>query len=116
MNQLKKKFKIEEGLIVEEEKRPIEEKPIEDLIIEEELDVLPAKEESEVDLILSRQKIKDLHNHNGTNSELVSVTNLFDFIETVTTIPTHKPRFFYEQYKIYIDDLTSPTVKRLYIY
>ena len=42
--------------------------------------------------------------------------NLINYIETVTTIPTYTPKKFYESIKIYMDDLSSPTVKRLYIY
>lgn len=37
-------------------------------------------------------------------------------IETVTTIPTHVPSRFEQQFKIYVDSVTAPTVKTLYVY
>lgn len=37
-------------------------------------------------------------------------------IETVTSIPTHTPSRFEQQFKIYVDSVTSPTVKTLYFY
>lgn len=37
-------------------------------------------------------------------------------IETVTTVPTHVPSRFEQQVKMYVDSLTAPTVKRLYVY
>lgn len=38
------------------------------------------------------------------------------FIETVTTVPTHIPSRFEQQVKFYVDSLTAPTIKKLYIY
>lgn len=46
-------------------------------------------------------------------SDFLDITNL---IETVTTIPSHIPTRLYDQVKIYIDDIDSPTTKRFYIY
>jgi len=60
--------------------------------------------------------LRDFHNHDGENSELVSINNLHGFIETVTTVPTNSPRRFYEQFKIYTDSTTAPTDVRFYIY
>lgn len=37
-------------------------------------------------------------------------------IETVTTIPTKTPTSFNQQIKIYVDSVSAPSVKRLYIY
>lgn len=37
-------------------------------------------------------------------------------IETVTTVPTHVPTRYEQQWKIYVDSVTAPTVKRLYFY
>lgn len=37
-------------------------------------------------------------------------------VETVTTIPSYVPTRLYDQIKIYIDDIDTPSVKRLYIY
>lgn len=41
---------------------------------------------------------------------------LAGLVETVTTIPTHVPSRFEQQVKIYVDSVTAPTIKRLYIY
>lgn len=41
---------------------------------------------------------------------------LLGMVETVTTAPTLAPRTFYEQFKLYVDDVTTPTVFRLYIF
>jgi hypothetical protein len=89
------------------------------LIDDKELEL--AKESSTAKILEGRldqfkETLKDLHNHNGTNSEHVSVTDLIGFIETVTTAPTHTPRHFYEQFKIYYDDVDTPSTRRLYIY
>jgi hypothetical protein len=46
----------------------------------------------------------------------IHLLNLGGFIQTVTSIPTAAPKSFYEQVKIYMDDLASPTTRRLYIY
>jgi len=45
-----------------------------------------------------------------------NIINLEGFIQTVTTIPTEAPKTFYDSQKIYTDSLSSPTVRRLYIY
>lgn len=37
-------------------------------------------------------------------------------VETVTSVPTHIPSRFEQQVKLYVDSVTAPTVKRLYIY
>lgn len=42
--------------------------------------------------------------------------NLQGFIKTVTTAPTVAPKTISDQVVIYVDDLASPTTKRLYIY
>lgn len=42
--------------------------------------------------------------------------NLQGFIKTTTTIPTLAPKSLSDQIVIYIDDLTTPTDKRLYIF
>ena len=42
--------------------------------------------------------------------------NLTGYIQTVTTAPSFTPKNFYDSIKIYIDDLDTPTDKRLYIY
>lgn len=42
--------------------------------------------------------------------------NLTGYIQTVTTIPAYTPKNFYDSIKIYIDDLATPTTKRLYLY
>lgn len=42
--------------------------------------------------------------------------NLQGFIKTTTTIPTLAPKSISDQLVIYIDDLATPTDKRLYVY
>lgn len=42
--------------------------------------------------------------------------NLLGFIKTTTTIPTVSPKTISDQIVIYIDDLATPTDKRLYIF
>lgn len=42
--------------------------------------------------------------------------NLEGFIRTVTATPTDAPKTIADQLVIYIDDLATPTTKRLYIY
>lgn len=42
--------------------------------------------------------------------------DLLGYIETVTSIPSYSPKTLDQAVKIYFDDLTSPTTKRLYIY
>jgi len=46
----------------------------------------------------------------------IEVRDLKDMIETTTVIPTKTPTKFFQQFKIYLDDIASPTVKRFYIY
>ena len=42
--------------------------------------------------------------------------NLEGFIKTTTTVPTIAPKTIKDQIVIYIDNLATPVVKRLYIY
>jgi len=67
-------------------------------------------------IINSNNKPVEKHIHNGTDNLQVNLSDLFGAIETVTVIPTGEPTDFYGQFKIYIDDLASPTTKRLYMY
>lgn len=46
----------------------------------------------------------------------IHLYEIFDMIETIDYIPTATPRSFYEQFKLYVDDFTTPTVFRLFIY
>jgi hypothetical protein len=41
---------------------------------------------------------------------------IFGMIETVTTVPTKTPTKLNQQIKIYVDSITTPSDKRLYIY
>lgn len=45
-----------------------------------------------------------------------NIINLTGFIQTVTSIPTAAPKSFNESVKIYTDSISSPTVRRLYMY
>ena len=119
---LKSKFKpdffeeVKED-ITKKDKTPFEEQ--EELIKDKEKEF--AKSSSTTKILAEKvnnftNTLKDFHNHDGINSLKIDINNLNNFIETVTTIPTSKPRYFWEQFKIYINDLETPTTKRLYIY
>lgn len=115
MNQLKNQFNKE--FSDKPKKEPKEGKNPNDEIQIDTLNKLPERTPDEQDLMSSRLRgQRDFHNHNGINSEPISIENLRSFIETVTAIPTLKPRRFYEQFKIYMDSVTAPTDTRLYIY
>ncbi len=121
MTARKNQFKIPEPKDESFKEKPVktekEAKNISEDLQVDTLNVLPLKKIDEQDLMLTRNRQqKDFHNHDGTNSELVSVKNLIEFIETVTTIPTVVPRKFWEQFKIYTDSLTAPTITELYFY
>jgi len=45
-----------------------------------------------------------------------SIFNLQDFLKTYTSVPTAAPKKFADSVVIYTDSLSSPTVRRLYIY
>lgn len=53
-----------------------------------------------------------LHNHDGSNSQLVNLSDVAGLIETVSVAPTHVPRNFFDQFKIY----TNSTTYRFYWY
>jgi len=46
----------------------------------------------------------------------IFLNDIMGMVETVTTIPTKAPKKIGQQILIYIDNLSTPTVKRLYIY
>lgn len=46
----------------------------------------------------------------------IQLFDIFGMIETVTVVPTKTPTRFSQQVKIYVDSITTPTDKRLYIY
>lgn len=46
----------------------------------------------------------------------VDIFQIDGWVETVTTVPTHTPKNFEQQVKLYVDSITAPTVKTLYIY
>lgn len=47
---------------------------------------------------------------------IVDFEDLTGYIKTVTAIPSYKPRNINQQMRIYVNSLTAPTTKRLYIY
>jgi len=57
------------------------------------------------------QKIRE-HFHNGIDSKLLNLENIFGMFRTVDTAPIHTPRNLFEQIVIY----TSDTVYRFYWY
>ena len=56
---------------------------------------------------------------NEPESPPLNNPNIFDIVglfETTTTIPTETITKLSQQVKIYVDDISAPTTKRLYIY
>lgn len=57
---------------------------------------------------------------NQGNKEKIEKTIFFDniigYVKTVTSIPTYTPKNINQAVRIYMDSITSPTTKRLYIY
>lgn len=51
-----------------------------------------------------------------TDTKFRELFSIFGTIEVVTVIPTAPADRFYSQFKLYTDDITTPTVFRLYIY
>lgn len=65
------------------------------------------------ELELLNQRITELENRQNT------ATNFFDVqgvVRTVTSAPTTAPNKVSDQVVLYIDNIASPTTKRLYIY
>jgi len=52
------------------------------------------------------------HTHDGTNSEKLHIRDFTGFIATVDAVPTHEPKGFYDQFKMYVNGATL----RLYMY
>ncbi len=48
--------------------------------------------------------------------EFFNISTIEGLIETTTTIPTETVTQFNQQIKIYVDSISAPTTKRLYIY
>lgn len=57
-----------------------------------------------------------LNNEFKYEEQDIRIEDIIGFIDTVTSIPSKTPRRLREQVKIYVDDVTTPTTKRLYIY
>ena len=55
-------------------------------------------------------------NKEKNKEKSVFIENIMSNIKTVTTIPAYTPKEFHQSIKIYMDSISSPTVKRLYIY
>jgi hypothetical protein len=49
-------------------------------------------------------------------SGVMRLMYLAGLIETVTAVPTYTPVKFFDQFKIYVDNITSPTIRKLYFY
>lgn len=62
------------------------------------------------------KKVNISENENLPQGEEVSFLDLIDKVKTVTTIPTYIPKILSQQVVVYVDSITTPTVKRLYIY
>jgi len=67
------------------------------------------------DLIKNSDVVKTTSDFKFKTKEL-DIFDIIGMIETVTTIPTKSPTKFKEQFKIYVDDIATPTTKTLYIY
>lgn len=81
----------------------MEENPIQEEFQQEYLpDVLPQ----------SPQDILNMFQQPG----FYDISFLKGLVETVTTIPTYVPTRVEQQIKFYVDSVTNPTVKRLYVY
>lgn len=52
------------------------------------------------------------HSHDGVNSEPIDITNLANFIQTVSVAPAWTPSNFFEQFALY----KNSTTYRLYAY
>ena len=50
------------------------------------------------------------------NESTVIFENISGYIKTVTTIPAYSPKNINQGVRIYMDSISSPTTKRLYIY
>jgi len=46
----------------------------------------------------------------------IDIKDIDGYIETVTSVPTGTPSNVWRQMKFYVDSLSSPSTKRLYIY
>lgn len=44
------------------------------------------------------------------------ISQLLGMVRTVTQIPTHTPRSYWDAVLIYLDNPSSPTTKRLYVF
>ena len=49
-------------------------------------------------------------------NELINILDIVGRLPVTTTVPTKIPKTISEQMVLYVDDKTTPTVKRLYIY
>lgn len=58
-----------------------------------------------------KRQLRD-HVHNGADAKELSINNLVDLIPTVSTAPSHTPRRFADQFRIYSNGVTY----RLYWY
>lgn len=53
---------------------------------------------------------------NGKTEKNIYLENILGYVKTVTIIPVYTPKTFEQSRKIYMDSISSPTTKRLYIY
>lgn len=93
-----------------EERRPPE---AEDYMPEKDSALLAASEQARGEARNERDK-NDVrkHNHDGTNSEKIQLRDIAGFFEIVSAVPTHTPKSFYDQIKIYVNGATL----ELYVY
>lgn len=71
-------------------------------------------ESSQAEPGLDRPDTNDFfhHDHDNINSTKINISNLLGLIEVVSVIPTHTPKYFFQQFKIYVNGAT----KRFYVY
>lgn len=71
------------------------------------------------DLLVSNEQPTSVEIGDNENLPLGNTTSFLDLVDkitTTTTIPTYKPKIISQQIVVYVDSITAPTVKRLYIY
>lgn len=62
------------------------------------------------DVINNNPVLEDYH------ANLIDLVQIDGLIETVTVIPTHVPKSFEQQVKLYVDSITAPTTYIFYVY
>jgi len=62
-----------------------------------------------------KQEMKSQHK-DYVQRDYQNLSDVFGMIEVVTIVPTHTPLNMFDQFKILVDDIDNPSVRRLYVY